>query len=101
MHPVQIKLEEDTAVRVAELFGTLGDSSRVRIIAALLAGEMNVSALAEIVGISPSAVSHHMRVLRQMHIVRPRKDGREVFYSLEDEHITDLFQRGLDHVLHG
>ena len=95
------QLDEHTAAQVAELFGTLGDASRVRIIATLVGYERNVSALAKEVGISPSAVSHHMRILRQMRIVRARKDGREVYYRLDDEHITDLFQRGLDHVKHG
>ena len=84
-------LDEHTAALVAELFGTLGDASRVRIIAALVVSELNVSA---------SAVSHHMRVLRQMRFVRARKKGREVFYSLDDEHIADLFQRGLEHIQH-
>lgn len=95
------QLDEHTAAQVAELFGTLGDASRVRIIATLVGYELNVSALAKEVGISPSAVSHHMRILRQMRFVRARKDGREVYYRLDDEHITDLFQRGLDHVKHG
>jgi DNA-binding transcriptional ArsR family regulator len=96
-----MKLEEATAAQMAELFRTLGDASRVRIIAALTGGEMSVGQLAETVDISPSAVSHHMRHLRQMQLVRARKDGRYVFYSLDDEHVGDLFQRGLQHVLHG
>jgi ArsR family transcriptional regulator len=62
---------------------------------------MNVQALADSVGISPSAISHHMRSLRQMHLVRSQKQGRQVFYSLDDEHVEELFQRGIDHVLHG
>lgn len=93
-------LDEHNAALVAELFGTLGDASRVRIIAALVVSELNVSSLAEAVGISASAVSHHMRVLRQMRFVRARKKGREVYYSLDDEHIADLFQRGLEHIQH-
>ena len=52
-------------------------------------------------GISESAISHHLRGLRQMRLVRARKAGRQVFYSLDDDHIQDLLQRGLDHVLHG
>ena len=100
MKPSQNLLDEHTAAQVAELFGTLGDASRVRIVAALLEAEQNVSSLAEVVGISASAVSHHMRVLRQMRFVRARKEGREVFYCLDDEHIADLFRRGLDHVQH-
>jgi ArsR family transcriptional regulator len=93
-------LDQHTAAQIAELFATLGDTSRVRIIAALDVSELNVSSLAETVGISASAVSHHMRVLRQMRFVRARKKGREVYYSLDDKHIADLFQRGLEHVQH-
>ncbi len=96
-----MKLEESTAAQMAELFRTLGDASRVRIIAALTGGEMSVGQLAETVDISPSAVSHHMRHLRQMQLVRSHKEGRFVYYSLDDEHVADLFQRGLEHVLHG
>jgi DNA-binding transcriptional ArsR family regulator len=93
-------LDRVTAAHVAELFRALGDPSRVRIIAALIDGELNVSTLAEIVDLSESAVSHHMRGLRQMRLVRSRREGRQVFYNLDDEHIVELFNRGLDHVLH-
>ena len=94
-------LDERTAAQVAELFRALSDTSRVRLIAVLCDCQMNVSALAEAVGISESAVSHHMRGLRQMRLVRARKAGRQVFYCLDDDHIAELFQRGLDHVQHG
>ena len=93
-------LDEDTASMVAELFGALSDTSRVRIISVLAQGECNVSSLAHAVDISESAVSHQLRGLRQMRLVRSRKQGRQVFYCLDDKHIVDLFQRGLDHVLH-
>jgi len=95
------QIDDDTAQHVAELFSILGDTSRVKIIAALLDGPMNVQSLADTVNISPSAVSHHMRSLRQMHLVRPQKQGRQVFYSLDDQHVEELFLRGIDHVLHG
>ncbi len=93
-------LDEHTAALLAEIFSALSDPSRIRIISALTDGEMNVGKLAEMVGISESAISHHMRGLRQMRIVRARKEGRQVYYALEDEHIADLYQRGLEHVLH-
>ncbi len=95
------RLEEGQAAQVAELFSALGDPSRIRIIAALTAGEMHVGALAEAVGISESAISHHMRHLRQLRLVRTRKAGRYVFYALDDDHVADLFRCGLEHVLHG
>ena len=97
----QTGLDEVLAAQVAELFSALSDASRVRIIAALADGEMNVSALAESVGISESGVSHHMRHLRQMRLVRARKEGRYVFYALDDDHINDLFRCGVEHILHG
>ncbi len=93
-------LSENTAFQLAEFFRALSDPSRVRLISALSQGEQNVSTLAEAVGISESAVSHHLRGLRQMRMVRPRKEGRQVFYALDDEHVNELFQRGLEHVLH-
>ncbi|MGW8225545.1 MAG: ArsR/SmtB family transcription factor [Anaerolineales bacterium] len=95
------QLNDATAQHVAELFSMLGDASRVKIIAALLNGPLNVQSLAEIVSISPSAISHHMRSLRQMHLVRAHKQGRQVFYALDDQHVEELFLRGIDHVLHG
>lgn len=96
-----IQLSNLQAQHVAELFSVLGDTSRVKIIAALLNGPMNVQSLADTVGITPSAISHHMRSLRQMQLVRPHKQGRQVFYSLDDQHVEELFLRGMDHVLHG
>jgi DNA-binding transcriptional ArsR family regulator len=97
----KMTLDETTATQMAELFRTLSDSSRVRIIAALTTGEMSVGQLAEMVDISPSSVSHHMRHLRQMQLARSRKEGRFVYYSLDDEHVSDLFRCGLEHVRHG
>ncbi len=91
-------LDEHIAAHVAELFRAFSDTSRVRIMSALLNGEMNVSALSQAVGISESAVSHHMRSLRQMRLVTSRKDGKEVHYRVEDEHIIHLFRQGVDHV---
>ena len=98
--PKSLALDEHTAAHVAELFGAFSDTSRVRIISVLAAGEQNVGALAEVVGLSQSAVSHHMRALRQMRLVQARKEGRQVFYSL-DAHAASLFRHGLDHVQHG
>ena len=96
-----VVIDEQTAARLAELFRTLGDPSRIRIISALSNSASSVGRIAAAVGISESAVSHHLRGLRQMRLVRARKEGRQVFYSLDDEHIADLFRRSLDHVLHG
>lgn len=94
-------LTEQQATRVAELFSAMSDASRVQIIAALLNGPMNVQSLAEVARISESGVSHHLRSLRQMRLVRTRKEGRWVYYSLDDEHVAELFRRGVEHILHG
>lgn len=91
-------LDEHTAAHVAELFRAFSDTSRVRILHAILEKEMNISALAELVGVSESAVSHHMRGLRQLHIVRARREGKEVYYSIFDPHIVALFQQGIRHI---
>ncbi len=94
-------LSEHLAAHVAELFRAFSDTSRVRILSALMDGEMNITALAQVVGISESAVSHHMRGLRQMHMVQSRRDGKEVYYRVSDEHIIALFQQGVKHVQNG
>ena len=98
---IQTTEDEVTAAQMAQLFATLSDTSRVRIIGALNARELSVGEIAAIVGIGHSAVSHHLRHLRQMHLVQARKEGRYVYYSLDDEHVGDLFRCGLEHVLHG
>lgn len=93
-------MDEDTAGALAALFSTLSDANRVRIVAALAEKELNVGEVAELVGLSHSAVSHHLRHLRQMRLVRARKEGRFVYYHLDDEHVQQLFRYGLDHVSH-
>jgi len=94
-------LNEHTAAHVAELFSVFSDTSRVRIISALTENEINVNTLAELVEISESAISHHMRHLRQMGIVLSRREGKEVFYRIEDEHIKSLFYQGVNHIERG
>ncbi len=96
-----MKLRELKAIKLAELFSALSDASRIRIIALLMQGEMSVRALADGLGMTESAVSHQLRGLRQMHLVRARKSGRHVFYTIDDEHVSRLFTLGLDHVQHG
>ena len=96
-----MKLTELKAIQLAELFSALSDASRVRIISRLIEGEMSVSALAEGLKMTESAVSHQLRGLRQMRLVRTRKEGRQVFYTLEDDHVAKLYTLGLDHVEHG
>ncbi len=83
---------------LADTFRVLGDQTRVRILDALSRAELCVCDLATLLGVSESAVSHQLRVLRGSRLVRPRRDGRMVFYSLDDHHIVSLFQQGLRHV---
>jgi ArsR family transcriptional regulator, lead/cadmium/zinc/bismuth-responsive transcriptional repressor len=94
-------LDEHSAAHVAELFRSFSDTSRVRILSALVSKELNIGALSEVVGISESAISHHMRGLRQMRIVQSHRDGKEVYYRIDDEHIIALLQQGINHVKNG
>lgn len=88
------------AVRLADTFQALSDPTRVRLISALLQQELCVCDLAAVLGMTQSAISHQLRLLRALALVRARKEGRIVYYSLDDDHIRDLFQRGLEHISH-
>jgi DNA-binding transcriptional ArsR family regulator len=90
-----------TATHLANTFAALSDPTRVRLISALMDTELCVCDLAALLGMTQSAISHQLRILRNLDIVRTRKDGRIVFYTLSDDHIRELFQRGLEHVQHG
>src|SRR5215207_11043248 len=94
-------LQEHTSTHLADLFSALSDPTRLRIISVLLESEMNVGELAAQLGMTESAVSHQLRGLRQLRLVRSRKDGRQVFYALDDDHVAKLYRLGLDHVEHG
>jgi ArsR family transcriptional regulator len=88
----------DHAALLAETFRALGDPTRVRVLDALSHAELCVCDLAALVGLSESATSHQLRLLRSLRLVRTRRAGRMVFYALDDEHITRLFVQGLEHV---
>ena len=94
-------ISDNDASDLAELFSALSDSSRLKIISVLVEAELNVGAIAELVELSESATSHQLRSLRQMHLVRARKEGRQVFYSLSDDHVLQLYKMGLEHITHG
>jgi len=94
-------LKEPTSTHLADLFSALSDPTRLRIISVLLEGEMNVGDIAAQLEMTESAVSHQLRGLRYMHLVRSRKDGRQVYYALDDDHVAKLYRLGLDHVEHG
>ncbi|MHB1317639.1 MAG: ArsR/SmtB family transcription factor [Anaerolineae bacterium] len=94
-------LDEHSAAHVAELFRAFSDTSRVRLLSALVERELNVGTLAALIGLSESAVSHHLRGLRQMGLVKTRRDGKEVYYRMDDEHIITLFRQGVSHIRQG
>jgi len=94
------QLTPKVASDLASLFEAMSDATRLRIIAALIDGEIGFGELVERIGLSKSAVSHQLRGLRDKRLIRTRKQGRNVYVCIDDEHIIELFQRGLDHVLH-
>ncbi len=91
---------EDMASQLADIFAALADPNRLRIISALAHNELSVGDLARLVGMTESATSHQLRLLRAQRIVRSRKVGRQVFYFLDDQHVHDLLDRAVEHVQH-
>ena len=89
-----------SATRLAEVFAALSDPTRVRLISALSQHELCVCDLAAVLGMTQSAISHQLRVLRNLGLVRFRKEGRVVYYELDDEHVRDLYNLGVEHVTH-
>jgi DNA-binding transcriptional ArsR family regulator len=92
-------LSDEVIQTMAESFKALADPTRLRILARLSEGEQCVGDLADNLDVSQSAVSHQLRLLRSLDIVRYRKDGREVFYDLADDHVRDILSRTLEHIL--
>jgi ArsR family transcriptional regulator len=89
---------ENTLHNLADLFKVLGDSTRIKILCALFQAEMCVCDIAALLGMTQSAISHQLRVLKQARIVRNRKDGKVVYYSLDDDHVKSIFDQGLIHI---
>jgi ArsR family transcriptional regulator, lead/cadmium/zinc/bismuth-responsive transcriptional repressor len=88
------------ALLVAQTFQALADPTRARIVYALTQNEYSVGPLAEAVGVSPSAVSHHLKSLRDLRIVKFRREGNRIFYAVDDSHVTALFREALHHLAH-
>ncbi len=93
-------LDLETASKIATTFKGLGDGTRLRLLSILLRGETCVSELAEQTGISQSAVSHQLRTLRDLGFVSNRRDGQNIYYKIDDEHIEGLFNLALAHSDH-
>lgn len=97
---VEQELENEFLLELADFFKIFGDGTRIRILQLLLAGEKNVGELAEALDMSQSAVSHQLRILRQNDLVKYRKEGKTVFYSLDDEHVRVVLEQGMTHIRH-
>ncbi|MBQ2855140.1 MAG: helix-turn-helix transcriptional regulator [Oscillospiraceae bacterium] len=92
--------EKETLAHIAELFKGFADPTRVHILCLLLTGEeLCVTDIAEKTGVSQSAVSHQLRLLKQMHLLKSRREGKNMHYSLADDHVRTILQMGLEHVM--
>ena len=95
----KIKMPSDEVIfDVAELFKVFGDTTRMRIICALKENELCVGDIAEITNTTISAISHQLRILKQAKLVKYRKEGKTVYYSLDDDHVLQIFEKGREHV---
>jgi ArsR family transcriptional regulator, lead/cadmium/zinc/bismuth-responsive transcriptional repressor len=95
---VRPSISEETVQELADTFRALGDPTRVRILDTLSHAEMCVCDLSGVVGMSESAVSHQLRLLRGLRLVRSRRAGRHIFYAIDDQHIVELLRQALTHV---
>lgn len=91
-------LDEDTLYDLTELFRIFGDSTRIRILYALFDAELCVCDIAAVLGMTQSAISHQLRALKTARLVKGRREGKTVFYSLADDHVKTIIHQGLDHV---
>lgn len=90
--------QEETLYDLAELYKVFGDTTRIKILYALFESEMCVCDIAQLLGISISAISHQLRILKQARLVRFRRDGKTVFYSLSDDHVRSILGQGIEHI---
>lgn len=94
----QVMPQDEMLYDLAELFKVFGDTTRIKILYALFSKEMCVCDIADLLGMTHSAISHQLRVLKQARLVKFRKEGKTVFYSLDDCHISQIFSCGLEHI---
>lgn len=94
------EINDELIYETADFFKVFGDSSRLKLLKLLLKGEMCVSDIAEKLNMSQSAISHQLRVLRQSRLVKYRREGKTVFYSLDDEHVEHIIEEGITHIVH-
>ena len=93
--------DEDTMTALSDFFKNFGDSTRIKIVSALMAGELCVADIAEVLEISASAISHQLRILRQAKIVRSRRVGKQIYYAIEDNHVGMLYTVGMEDIQEG
>lgn len=91
-------MNEKELTELAELFKVFGDSSRIKILYALFETEMGVGDIADTIDMTISAVSHQLRILKQNHLVKSRRDGKSIFYSLDDGHVYKILAMGKEHI---
>lgn len=91
-------LDDDKVIDISELFKIFGDSTRIKIINALIDNELCVGDIANIINATPSAVSHQLRILKTSKLVRYRKEGNTIYYALDDEHVKKIFELGCEHI---
>ncbi|MBO6127720.1 MAG: winged helix-turn-helix transcriptional regulator [Pseudobutyrivibrio sp.] len=91
--------DEEVLYDLAELFKVFGDSTRVRILIALFEAELCVCDISETLNMTQSAVSHQLQILRTNKLVKSRREGKQVYYSLADEHVVTIIAQGLEHIL--
>ena len=91
--------ELDVLFDLADLFKVFGDSTRLRIMCTISDEEMPVLAIAEALGMEQSTISHQLRVLRQNKLVRSRREGKQIYYTLDDDHVKKIIEMGIDHIL--
>ena len=90
--------DEECLYDLAELFKVFGDTTRIRILYVLFEAEMCVCDIAQILNMTQSAISHQLRVLKQARLVRNRRDGKQIYYSLADDHVRTIIGQGMDHI---
>ncbi|MBQ6842930.1 MAG: helix-turn-helix transcriptional regulator, partial [Firmicutes bacterium] len=90
--------DDETLIDLAELFKMFGDSTRIKILYVLSEAELCVQDIAQLVGMNQSAISHQLRILKQSRLVRSRREGKQVYYSIADSHVRTIIDQGFDHV---
>ena len=95
----QVMPEEEKFMDLADTFKIFSDSTRIKILYALMQAEMCVCDISALIGMTKSSVSHQLRILKQSNLVKYRKDGRIVYYSIADEHVRSIFNEGMMHIL--